>query len=220
MPNTYEATNELDGLIDDLIENDPDHRDLRQAGVTVAVLIFRGDAPLKLHGYPALATVKKTSLKDRALGMRDAIITVDGNEWPNLEPDQQRALIDHELFHLVPVSAGTKWETDPETGEMKEAGKEYEFDDLHRPKLTIRLHDVEVGWFVRMAQKHGAASQEVKQATKIMDEYGQLLFGFTGGGKIAKNPAEKFVASMKKAAGKGGSVTVSSGDKSVTIEGE
>lgn len=181
----HEQTHELDRLIELLIENDPDHYHLKMAGVTVAVLYFRSDGPLKLHGYPAAAVVKKVSTKDRALGMKDSVITVDWNTWSEMQPRQRVALVDHELMHLKPVIEEWEYARDGEGEIIYEAGEPvkksatYEFDDLHRPKLTMRLHDVEHGWFLRCAEKWGRDAGETQQAVTLYDRHGQLLFGLT-----------------------------------------
>jgi hypothetical protein len=49
-------------------------------------------------------------------------------------------------------------------------------DDLKRPKLKLRKHDVEVGWFAIVAGRHGSASLEIEQAKAVMDSYGQLFW--------------------------------------------
>jgi hypothetical protein len=49
-------------------------------------------------------------------------------------------------------------------------------DALGRPKLVLRDHDVQVGFFAVIAKRHGMASQECIQSKIIMDAYGQLLW--------------------------------------------
>lgn len=119
---------------------------------------------LKHQGYPALAVVKINSLKDRALGMADATIIVDRAGWLICSALERNALIDHELTHLLP-------KIDEDTGAM-------EFDAIDRPKLERRRHDHQFGWFDEVAQRHGPASTEVRQATRLMESSRQLYFDF------------------------------------------
>jgi DNA segregation ATPase FtsK/SpoIIIE-like protein len=55
---------------------------------------------LKHGGYPAAAVVRITPLRERALGVADAVITIDRAYWLSIKAQQCDALIDHELYHL------------------------------------------------------------------------------------------------------------------------
>jgi Putative phage metallopeptidase len=142
------------------------HLDL--TGVTVgALFVFdeEGSEPvLKHQGYPAAAVVRITPLRDRALGMADAIIVVDRACWLTLAAAQRNALIDHELYHLERVR-------DEETGRPKT-------DALDRPKLALRRHDHQLGWFDEIARRHGSASPEMRQAKQLLEQTQQLYFDF------------------------------------------
>lgn len=118
------------------------------------------DDPLKLHGYPCFAIARKISLKDRAKGMGDAEICIDRHQWEAANELEQSALLDHELSHLQVVF--------DKRGLVR--------DDLGRPKLKLRLHDVQAGWFADVALRHGNASQEIKQARAYFDAYGQAIW--------------------------------------------
>lgn len=142
------------------------HKELRD--VTVAALfVFDHESSvpvLKHQGYPAGAVVRITSLKDRALGIADAQIVIDRAGWLALSQRQRDALIDHELTHLTR-------KVDKETGEQI-------VDILERPKLVMRHHDHQHGWFDEIAQRHGEASPEVRQARRLIESSGQLYFDF------------------------------------------
>lgn len=114
----------------------------------------KGDA-LKKNGVKALGITRKLPLKDRAMGRADAEIALDGAWWEKAPGAEQRALLDHELFHLVPT------------------GKR---DDLGRPLLKLRPHDYEFGWFEAVANRHGNASQERQQAQRLIDQSGQFFW--------------------------------------------
>lgn len=136
-------------------------------GVTIcALFVFNGENEhvLMHHGYPALAVAKKTSTVQRAAGLSDALILIDRYTWSSLTGAQMDAALDHELYHLVP--------------ELGDDGK-LAYDSVDRPKLSIRLHDRNFGWFDEVAQRHGAASIEVMQASVLMKAAGQLYFDFS-----------------------------------------
>jgi hypothetical protein len=119
---------------------------------------------LKHGGYPAQAVCRITPVADRAMGMPDALITIDRSNWISLTPAQRNALIDHEITHLERA-------VEKETGLPK-------FDAVDRPKLKMRRHDHQLGWFDRVADRHGKASAEVRQATALMQESGQIYWDF------------------------------------------
>jgi hypothetical protein len=137
-------------------------------GVTVSALFAfddeSSDPVLKHQGYPAGAVVRVTPARDRALGVADATIVVDRAGWLALSQRQRDALIDHELTHVTRA-------LDKESGGPL-------FDALNRPKLTLRKHDHQFGWFDEVAQRHGEASPEVRQARALMESSGQLYFDF------------------------------------------
>ena len=179
------------------------HGEVEKAGVTIDVLMaYNPDGHAVTHGgYPAQAKVKIVSLKDRAKGCKDAEIIIDDRNWDKLSDAERKALIDHELEHL---------EVQYEEGEVK-------IDDLGRPKLKIKKHDWQMGWFDVIARRHGESSPEVRQASELMAKNGQLYFGFAAddGGFAAKA-----VSGLADVVGKHGveSLTIETGGKSVTID--
>jgi hypothetical protein len=116
---------------------------------------------LTKHGIRALGITRKLGIKDRVMGRGDAEVVLDGDWWDEATPERRRALLDHELHHL-------EVKTDEDGVVIR--------DDLKRPKLKLRKHDVEVGWFAIVAGRHGSASIEIEQAKAVMDSYGQLFW--------------------------------------------
>lgn len=141
------------------------HHDLES--VRIDVLFAYGAKPdeqvLSHNGYPVIATVKITRAKDRALGYGDALIVVDRASWGGLTDAQKDAVIDHELTHLLTV--------------FDKAGR-VDVDYLGRPKLEMRMHDHQFGWFDAVAKRHGENSMEVFQARGLMAKTGQLYISF------------------------------------------
>lgn len=156
-----------------------------------------GDA-LKLHGVKALGIARKLGPKDRAKGLGDAEICLDGDWWTAASHEEREALLDHEMHHIC----GTD-----------------KRDNLGRPVIKMRKHDWQFGWFNIIAARHGAHSQEQKQAIAMMEVSGQFYWpGFVtpqfkasrlrhmefdaDGDKLSK-PIQKAMATIGEAIGKG-----------------
>lgn len=121
---------------------------------------LKGDA-LTHNGVKALGIAKKCSTKERAMGRGDAEVCLDADYWTGVAtPEMQRALLDHELHHIS----------------LKVKKGQVVHDDLGRPEIKLRKHDVEIGWFGLIAERHGKNSQEQIQAKTIMDAYGQFYW--------------------------------------------
>lgn len=110
---------------------------------------------LTCHGAKALGICRKTNLKDRTKGLGDAEICLDGPNWEEAPEPQRRSLLDHELQHLA-VSADN--------------------DAIGRPKLTLRKHDIQFGWFLCVAKRNGQHAIERIQANSLLVVHGQILF--------------------------------------------
>jgi hypothetical protein len=137
------------------------HPQLRDAKVTIECLLAfpttdkNGDSSgpaLKHAGYPVAALVKIIGLKERTAGRSDVEIVIDGEKWDERSELERDALIDHELEHL-------ELKTDKDGALVR--------DDLERPRLKIRKHDVQVGWFDAIVRRHGRASYEFQQWEEI-----------------------------------------------------
>lgn len=166
------------------------HTRLVTAGVRVSVIAAAapidedtnepvGEA-LKHHGYPCMACVRIIKHSDRVQGMADAEIKIDGDRWPLLSREEKIAVFDHELTHLELVG---------------------DVDDGGRPKLKMRLHDHQLGWFDEVAERHGKFSIEQQQAQQLVDDCDQTYFAFMGAvaGGVAEMDAS--LAAMKRAHG-------------------
>lgn len=113
------------------------------------------------QGRKAHGVARKLATKDRAMGRGDVEVCLDGDYWKETASEEmQRALLDHELHHFA----------------VKTSKGQFCYDDLGRPVIRLRKHDVEVGWFGIIADRHGKHSQEQIQAKTIMDAYGQFYW--------------------------------------------
>lgn len=135
------------------------HPRLAKAGVTLGVLFAWPE--LKRRGMPALAVVKITPAQQRAAGLPDAIITLDRDRWEELEEAERRALVDHEAAHLLLIE--------------DDEGKA-QVDDNGRPKLKMRKHDCEIGFFFDVVERHRQHAAESRQFVDLSRKMTQLAF--------------------------------------------
>jgi hypothetical protein len=135
------------------------HPRLEKAGVTLGVLFASPE--LKHRGMPAAATVKITGSKDRAAGLPDAIIILHREGWDELEEVERRALADHEAAHLLVVTDGD--------GMVKR-------DENGRPRLKMRKHDAEIGFFFDVVERHQEHAAESRQFVQLNRKMAQLAF--------------------------------------------
>lgn len=139
------------------------HGELHDVGVRVDILFAHADTDqngdpkgpaIKHKGHGCAAQVRIMALRDRVAGRGDAEITLDGDEYDVWSGPQLRAILDHELEHLEVCYTGD--------GSLKR-------DDAGRPRLRLRPHDQEYGWFDAVARRHGEDSVEVRQSSRIVD---------------------------------------------------
>lgn len=171
MPIYRKASAEVGQIVEAMIEKY--HGELQDAEVNVECLFAyatkdkNGDPvgpAVLLGGYQCAAVVRVLNLKDRTAGRGDCEIVIDGDRWDTWGDDEKAALIDHELEHL-------ELKTDKDGGVIR--------DDLGRPKLRLRKHDYQFGWFDSIARRHGPASFEVQQYRKhVTTRHQQWLPGF------------------------------------------
>lgn len=144
------------------------HEELGKVKIT-ALFIYDDEEPnqvLMHQGYRAAAMIRICSLRERASGTADSVMIVDRDCWLEMDKPQRDALVDHELMHLELVE-------DEQTGKTK-------YDAIGRPKLRMRKHDHQFGWFDAVALRHKEASIEVSQARQLIASTGQLYFDFGG----------------------------------------
>ncbi len=113
-------------------------------------------------GYPADGCCSVTPYRWRVKGCADAEIQIDKHWWDHHSEKERLALIDHELYHL----------------ELKRNKKDdtVRRDDLGRPKLGIRKHDREFGWFDEVAERNGEHSHEVQQARTLLHPEARKIY--------------------------------------------
>lgn len=204
MPKTYDqAPDEVRDRVIALIKKF--HPDLEKVELRVDLLMAStdSDAPaVSVAGYHCFACIKILGPKERAMDRGDAEITIDRDAYEAMTGEERDALLDHELYHLALVRDGE--------GKPKR-------DDYQRPKLRLRKHDVQFGWFAEIARRHGQHSQEVQQAAIIFKEGEQLYFGYAQ--ELAREAQiERALSPAGKAAVGGLSYSVKTGDRKITID--
>jgi hypothetical protein len=167
---TFErAPKSVEHMAKSLLQEFGSHADLHNCGAVIDFVFARAEVDddgnvkgyaLTKNGIRALGVARKLPLKDRAMGWGDAEISIDADWWDGANEAQQRALLDHELHHLYP--------------KMDKRG--VVVDDLGHPVIKLRQHDHGFGWFNIIAERHKAASIEVRQAKSIMDNAGQWFW--------------------------------------------
>lgn len=159
---------------------------------------------LKLHGYPCAATIKVMSHEGRAQGSGDALLTIDAIAWHGLSTPERIALLDHELTHI----------------QIVEKDGAIARDDLRRPKLKLRLHDVEIGGFREVMARHQEAALEVV-AIRRCQENGQYWWDFSDGAGARVSAADAALSRFASAVTKGGTtVSIETGGRRVTLTPE
>lgn len=162
----YEACDRtVNELAKSVLAKHKTHSPLLEAKVQIDYVFAHSDDPdkkpaLKMRGHRILGKTRATSLKERTMGRGDAEIVLDGDWWKTASEFVREGLLDHELNHL----------------EVKVKDSAYDLDDQGRPKLKLRHHDIEVGWFVDVAERNGDFSVERLQAKNIMEISGQLFW--------------------------------------------
>lgn len=133
------------------------HDDLAKARVRVDYLFVTTDGEdgcaLKCNGYPALAVASVIPQKNRVGLKADARIIIDKEAWSEMTEKQRDALLDHEIQHFEAVMSDDT----------------VALDGNDRPKVRMRKHDVQLGFFSVIAKRHGEHSQEVIQARMLVE---------------------------------------------------
>lgn len=143
------------------------HPELLNAGVRFDLLSVASDkeGPALTHqGYAAAAVVRATSVKERTKGAGDVEIVFDEACYLGMSDAEKDALVDHEIEHV-------ELKIDRKTQRVK-------LDCRGRPKVGMRKHDAQFGWFTVIAERHGEASGEVQQARKLFALGEQIFFPF------------------------------------------
>ena len=160
MPVTYAQCGEdVQDIVDESCRKDHEHL----LDVKIDLLFASNDTgnDVSVHGYPAVAKVRKLPLKDRVAGRGDAEIVISQSWWSkHTDPAERMAVIDHELTHL-------EWDQEAT-------------DDIGRPKLHMRLHDLEVGAFMEVIQRNKQLAVEAQSLVNfITGADGQMLLEWT-----------------------------------------
>lgn len=152
---------------------------------------------LKHQGYGAAAVVRILDVKARTMGRGDAEIVIDEWTYLKMTEAEKDALLDHEIHHI----------------ELRTIGKTRIpiRDERNRPKMRLKRHDRQFGWFDAIAERHGQASGEVKQVTRLYLEAKQIYFTFAEMPLLSETALDRAAAKLEKAIGGGMSVTITAG---------
>lgn len=193
------------------------HERLLHAGVTIGVLMAaapvdnetgepKGNA-LTHNSKPAIALARIIAHRERVQGVPDGVIDLDGDKWTFFSREERAAILDHELEHFEIVVKDGVVTT----------------DDGGRPKLRMKPHDFDVGWFRGPALRHGKNSQEVQQGEQMLAEDGFAFMPSLNLPVPAEQTAneqrlEQHIKEFAKLLAKSGTTaTVEVGGKSITL---
>lgn len=165
----YKADNSISGLMCEI--KDKYHKDLKDCGAKIGIIMVAnpGKQALMLHGKPAAATVHSVALRDRITKGYDAEIAIDAEFWKNANENTRRALLDHELSHIVVKKVKVKKKNkrkdhdddETELEEHEQQNMEIEYDDIGRPKLGIKKADYDIGdGFLTIIARYGKDAVE------------------------------------------------------------
>lgn len=141
---TYARAPEVKTIADRLIKDVDEHKNLAHVRIEY---VWR-DKHAKSKGRTVLAAARKIGginafLAGSSAGLADDeaneplfVIEVAADTWQRLTDDQRKALVDHELMHLI-----------------------VEFDQDGEPKLAMRGHDLEE--FAAIVRRHGLWKSDV-----------------------------------------------------------
>ncbi len=146
------------------------HQHLVDLELRVGVILVEsdGDEPaIKCHGSAAAAKIARVPLKRRLFMPFDVLIEVDQSVWGALSKDQQRALFDHELTHVVP---------------KRNRGGLIDLDVDGRPKLVLKPDDWVLTGFRDVVEHWGSAALEAQAIASVLasprSDGAQGLFDF------------------------------------------
>ncbi len=147
-------------MVSKVLRKHRSHEPVLDAGVTFDILFAHASeesgCALEKNGVRELGITRIVNLCDRVKGLADVEIKLDGNWWDHTTNPEREALLDHQLHHI----------------EVQEGKR----DDIGRPVIKLRHHDVDVGWFAIVAERNGIYAVERTQAKSVMDAYGQYFW--------------------------------------------
>jgi len=147
------------------------HGDLVTHKVAVDVIMADGGQDkngvrklaLRHHGRPAAGLMRVTKQKERAAGMRDAVMILDLATWEKLSGLSREALVDHELRHV----------------RLRDVLSDDEClrDSSNRPILDTVPHDWEMGGFSATVERYQRNSLEAQMLAHVLGQ-DQVQEGF------------------------------------------
>lgn len=154
------ADHEVRELLIDVMKEH--HRPLIDAEVKVGVVMVTSDSgvPVSLHGARCLAKCRRHNERERLLTKLDACIEIDAEDFDELSPERQKALLDHELTHL---------QLDLKKGRVSHYAD-------GRPRLKMRPDDWVLTGFIDVVKRHGANANEAVAIEELVGR--QMMFPF------------------------------------------
>lgn len=215
MPRTY-----WKAKADDSVHSDVErvikawHKDLADNKVKVGIIFaYDPKGPAVVHGgYPAYATVRILSMRDRVSKDYDVEVLIDAELWKSSEQAHKDAILDHEFSHVEVKrhkpkkkpkrrpeedEFDTLGEDPPDTVETQENEEEelgeVMLDDNGRPMLKTRKGDWNGGdGFKAVAARHGDFAIEVLNSDKVRSIIDSVVAPTTYSQVAEQNDMERF----------------------------
>lgn len=153
-------------LMEEILPKQHDH--LKETNIRI---LLRTGNNWQSKGREVLGRAKILPDDVRRAFATDAFIVLNQYQWDEvLNEQQKRYLIDHELTHL----------------DVAYDGEDVKYLDDGRPKLTLRVHDVED--FSDVIQRHGLIMEDTKRLVKAMASAEQMSMDeYLGDDEQSKN---------------------------------
>lgn len=214
---TYEIVREDDrpelySLMRELVAEH--HDELRDARIAIA---WRHGWKPDADGRMTLGQLKKASDLDRQLHSFDLIVLLNFEVWEsvNFTPAQQRALFDHELCHgALQLDAEDEPKTTPD-GRLQYRIRKHDMEEFRQIVDRHGMWKGDIAAFVEAAMASKAAPAQMSLADGAESVVKQAVDMLASGDPRVTDIRER----LRPVKGSGiDSVTISTGDKSVTME--
>ena len=158
------ADDDVIAIMDRVIERHGMFAPIATHDVRVEILMAWSDkgAAVKVHGAPALASIKVVSGEERARGGPDLRIKIDSFRFGQLSARSREAVIAHELYHV----------------RFKHHGSDVERDIYGRPIVRLIPDDWCINGFRRVAEWYGEDSVERISYGRLGEILGQKSLPF------------------------------------------
>lgn len=169
MPRVYsKAPKHVDNMMNAVLETF--HKELVKVKLKIGILFVNSDGDemaIMGHGVPCLAKIRIAGQAERVFCNLDVVLMVDEKAWSDLNDVRRRALLDHEVCHLVVVT--------DKNGNVRS-------HDGERPRMSLVPDDFVLTGFHAVIERHGADALELVALQSTVESV-QQFFDFSRSAK-------------------------------------